>query len=353
MRQHVRRGEREHQTKHDREPDRALQRPERAQLALVRAECDESTERVARRGADRARQTDQPLAIHVGRQLRSGGVPGQRGEGQRVGHERRLDDVPGQRRAHDVGPFERVEREEHDVGRRGLFDLLGESVVDRVRGHERAPRRFGRRGAQRHGHGDEQPAPLLVQPRTVRRLARQRVADEGATREIDVELARVVGAGDQDAALVGDQHPRRAQQPAVLLGLVEYVATLGGVQQAFAELRYLRAQGAHPRERRGPSRQERLDPAPYAGDGVANRLVRRAVRHERREPQRDAQRAHDHQRGRDEYLGPEAEPRGSPSHRVFSVALEASQVTVALPKPPGAAGASRARREAGLSAPAV
>ena len=211
---------------------------------------------------------------------------------------------------------ERIEREEDHVGRGGLLDLLREGVVDGVRRHEGALRRRRRRRAQRHCHGDEQPAPFFVEPRAVRRLPRQCVRDQRATRKIDVELVRVVGAGHQDAALVRDEHPRRTQQLAVLLGLVDRVAPRRRLEQAFAELRDLRAHRARSGERRGPSREKGLDPPPYAGQGAADRLVRGAVRLQRGEPQGDAQHAHDGQGGGDEDPGPEAEARRPSSARV-------------------------------------
>ena len=140
-RQHVGRGEREQQPQHDREPDGALQRPERSELAIVRAERHEPAERVATGGADRARQPDEPLAVHVGGQLRARRVARQGSHRPRVGHERRLDRLARQGGADDIGPVERVERKEHHVGGGRLPDLVRERIIDRVGGNEGALRR--------------------------------------------------------------------------------------------------------------------------------------------------------------------------------------------------------------------
>src|SRR2546430_14282687 len=85
----------------------------------------------------------------------------------------------------------------------------------------------------------------------------------------------------------------RAQQPAVLLGLIEHVAPLGSLEQPLPELRHLGAHGAHPRKRRGPTSEERLHAPAHARERPADRFVGRTVRLQRGEPERHTQHARD------------------------------------------------------------
>ena len=139
--QHICRAEGQEQAQEHSEADGALQRTERAELSVVRAERHEAAERVAARRADRAGEADQVLAGHAGRELRAGRVVRQRSHRTGVRYERRLDGVARQCGADDVRPVERVEGEEHHVGGGCLLDFLRQAVVDGVRRHERALRR--------------------------------------------------------------------------------------------------------------------------------------------------------------------------------------------------------------------
>src|SRR2546425_1097788 len=132
----------------------------------------------------------------------------------------------------------------------------------------------------------EQLAPALVHPGAARLVAREGAGDQRAGREVDVGLRRVVRPGDQHAVLVGDQHPRRAQQSTVLLGLIEHVAPLGSLEQPLPELRHLGAHGAHPRKRRGPTSEERPHAPPHPPPRPADPFLRPAVRPPPGEPPR-------------------------------------------------------------------
>jgi len=235
---------------------------------------------------------------------------------RRVGGERRSDLVARQRTPDQVGTGQRVEREEHDVRGRRLLDLLGERIVDRVRGDERALRHRGRGCAQRHRHGDEQPVQPVVEPGPAGCLTGQRAGDQGAARQVDVELLRIVGPRHQDAAVSRHQHPGGPEQLPVLGRLVEHVGALGALEQPLAELRHLGAHAAHAQERRGATRQKCLHAAPHARERAPDRLVRRAVRLHCRQTQRHAEHRRNRQGRGHEDLRAQADPRRPSSARV-------------------------------------
>src|SRR5438874_306444 len=78
----------------------------------------------------------------------------------------------------------------------------------------------------------------------------------------------------------------------------------------------LTSYAAHPRERGGATREERLDPAASAHQGAPDGLVRGAMRLQRRQSERQTEHDDDEQRRGEEDLRRQAEPRRPNTARV-------------------------------------
>src|SRR5207249_1613702 len=119
---------------------------------------------------------------------------------------------------------------------------------------------------------------------------------------VAVVLLGVVRARQQNAVPVGHQHPRRPDQVAVFLRLVQNFGAAATREQPLAELRDLPAGGAHDADGAGPRRQEVLDRVARVEEAAVDRGVGRAVRLERRHRERRPQHRHDEQRRGEENL---------------------------------------------------
>ena len=231
--------------------------------------------------------------------------------------QRRRDLLARQRAAHDVGVVERVEGEEHDVGARGLADRLGQAVAHLVGRDERSLRRGVGRRPQRRTDRDEQLVAHVIEPGAARCLPGERVRHERRPREVDVVLFGIVGAGDQDAPIVGHQHPAGPDQIADVVRLIERVGpATTPFEQPLAVLGHVGGHGAGAAERARARREEIRHRRAGGGERALNRRVRGAIGLERRDAEGDAEHHHDEQRRRDEDLPGEPEADALSSARV-------------------------------------
>ena len=212
--------------------------------------------------------------------------------------------------ADDDGLVQRIEREEDDVRVGGLLDGAGERVVDLVGGDERAQRSGGGTIAQRRADRHEHRALDVVEPRPARLIAAQRVRDEGRDRQIAIVLLPIIGARDQDAVAIRDEHPGGIDQAANVVRLIRRLGARPLVEQPLPVLGNVGRHGAGTSQGAGAGGEIIVHGAARREQRAVNRRIGGVVRFHRRDAERNAQHRHHEQRRREKDLRGQAERGG-------------------------------------------